>query len=63
MLIAGQRISSALLCMVLAPFLLAAAPTTSPQWVDVTQHGADPTDATDSTAAINASINLAVTGG
>ena len=41
----------------------AAAPTTSPQWVDVTAHGADPTDTADSTAALNTSINLALTGG
>jgi hypothetical protein len=40
-----------------------AAPTTSPQWVDVTAHGADPSGAADSTAAFNASINLALTGG
>jgi hypothetical protein len=42
---------------------LAAAPTTLPQWVDVTAHGADPSGAADSTAAINTSINLALTGG
>jgi hypothetical protein len=41
----------------------AAAPTTSPQWVDVTANGADPTGAADSTAAINTSIGLALTGG
>jgi Pectate lyase superfamily protein len=41
----------------------AAAPTTSPQWVDITQHGADPTDTTDSTAAIQASVNAAIAGG
>jgi hypothetical protein len=41
----------------------AAAPVTSPQWIDVTAHGADPTDAADSTAAINASVALAIAGG
>jgi hypothetical protein len=41
----------------------AAAPTTQPQWVDVTANGADPTDAADSTAAINSSIALAIAGG
>ncbi len=43
----------------------AAAPTTSPQWVDITQapYNADPTDSTDSTTAINASIAAAIAGG
>jgi Pectate lyase superfamily protein len=45
----------------------AAAPTTAPQWVDITQAayagGADPTDTVDSTAAIRAAINAAIAGG
>jgi hypothetical protein len=50
-----------------APIAAAAAPTTSPQWVDITQAvyagGADPTDTVDSTAAIRAAINAAIAGG
>jgi hypothetical protein len=40
-----------------------AAQTTSPQWVDVTAYGADPTDATDSTTAIKNAVTAAITGG
>jgi hypothetical protein len=42
-----------------------AAPSTSPQWIDVTQapYGADPTDATDSAAAIASAISAAIAGG
>jgi hypothetical protein len=55
------------LCAAFASFALkscfAAAPTTSPQWVDVTANGADPTGAADATAAINTSIASAIAGG
>src|SRR5262249_42011005 len=43
----------------------AAAPTTSPQWIDITAapYSADPTDTVDATAAIRGAIAAAVTGG
>jgi hypothetical protein len=49
--------------LLLAGAAWGAAPTTSPQWVDVTKNGADPSDAADSTAAINTSIAAAIAGG
>ena len=64
--IAPRRLGAVLLCALCvssAPSAVKAAPTTSPQWVDITQHGADPTDGSDSTAAIEASIALAISGG
>ena len=63
---AGSALFVSVLCASFASSAVkAAAPSTSPQWVDVTQapYDADPTDSTDSTTAINASIAAAIAGG
>lgn len=56
--------AAAVLAAFFAP-AFAAAPTTSPQWVDITQapYSADPTDTSDSTTGIKAAISAAITGG